>query len=436
MGQRREAAAAMIVIAMVGSWALAQPQAQPSQEAPQAAQATGPAAAGTQPACAASEPATQPAAVYPPGLLQEGLSNGGCKNFFDATGLRTYGHVETGYTGRLTGGQDFLPGRLLDGRRVDDLRFNQLWMTVDRPYDATKDFDIGGRVDALYGGDALVTHPLGLNEIGSGDGENWFDPIQFYIQPWIKTGKDSGIEFTIGRYISPIGYESADATLTPLYSHSFLFDTMGPFTDTGAQVKYIFNPQFSAYFAVVNGWDDFEEDARAQNYTAGGTWNSLEQVNGHAKATGAFNVITGHAQPGNGDNGRTVVDGVFTYWWNDKLSETVEGDWATEERATPAGRVARWYGTAHYLSYIFNDYATGTWRAEWFRDDTGTRLNTIPASWYELTWGVTLTPCPHDKVLKNLSFRPEFRWDFADEPVFGGGRQNQLTAAIDAIFKF
>jgi hypothetical protein len=436
MNIRARAIAAITALALLGGLAFAQAQAQPSQEAPKAAGSTQPAA--TQPSEAASQPAptTQPAAVYPPGLLQEGLSAAGCKNFFDATGLRVYGHVETGFTGDLIGGQKLLPGRLFDARRVDDLRFNQLWLTLDRPYDATKNFDIGGRLDALYGGDALLTHPLGLNKLGEGDGENWFDPIQFYLQPWIKTGKDSGIEFTAGRYICPMGYESADATLTPLYSHSYLFDNMGPFTCTGAQARYIFNPQFSAYFAVVNGWDDFEENGRAQNYMTGGAWNSLEQVNGHSRAIGSLNVITGPAQPGNGNNYRTCVDGVFTYWWSDKLSQTFQADWATDERATPQGTVARWYGTAHYLSYIFNDYLTGTWRAEWFRDDSGIRMNAIPASWYEMTWGVTITPWPQDHILKNLSFRPEFRWDFADEPVFGGGRENQLTAAIDAVFKF
>jgi hypothetical protein len=369
-------------------------------------------------------------------LVQEGLSVAGGKQFFDATGLRLYGHVETGFTGRLMGGQDPLPGRLIDARRVNDLRLNQLWGTIDRPYDPTKNFDVGGRADAVYGGDALISHALGLDRMGSGNGENWFDPMQFYVQPWIKTGKDSGFEFTVGKYICPMGYESADATLTPLYSHSYLFDNMGPFTTTGVQAKYIFNPQLSAYFAVVNGWDDFRDNNHAVSYMTGAAWNSLQQENGHSRATLALNVMTGPEQPDNVNNYRTVVDGVFTYWWNDKLSETVQADWATEERATPEGTVARWYGAAHYLSYIFNDYLSGTWRAEWFRDDTGIRMNSIPASWYEMTWGLTITPCPQDHILKNLSFRPEFRWDFADEPVFGGGRENQLTAAIDMIFKF
>lgn len=70
------------------------------------------------------------------------------------------------------------------------------------------------------------------------------------------------------------------------------------------------------------------------------------------------------------------------------------------------------------------------------RDDDGVRITGVRASFYEMTWGVAITPWPTDKVLKNLIFRPEFRWDFADQPVFGGGRENQLTAAMDVVFKF
>ena len=72
----------------------------------------------------ASAPEPAPAAVWPPGLVQEGLSQAGAKGFLDATGTRVYGFVETGFTGRLTGGQEPLPGRLLDSRQVNDLRLN------------------------------------------------------------------------------------------------------------------------------------------------------------------------------------------------------------------------------------------------------------------------------------------------------------------------
>ena len=211
---------------------------------------------------------------------------------------------------------------------------------------------------------------------------------------------------------------------------------MGPFTITAAQAKYIFNKEWSAYFAVANGWDDFRDNNDAHSYVTGGSWSSAEQIDGHSRESAVFNVMTGPEQTGNVNNFRTVVDGTGTYWWTGKLSEALNADWATEEDASPTGGVARWYGMAHYLSYIFNDYCTGVWRAEWFRDDTGIHTVTVPATWYEMTWGVTLTPWPNNKVLRNLSFRPEFRWDFADEPVFGDDHQNQLTLAMDAIFKF
>jgi Putative beta-barrel porin-2, OmpL-like. bbp2 len=376
---------------------------------------------------AATEPA--PAPVWPPGLVQEGLSQAGAKGFLDATGTRVYGFVETGFTGRLTGGQEPLPGRLLDARRVNDLRFNQLWLTVDRPYDAAKLFDVGARADVLYGGDAFWTRSLGLNRMGSGNGENWFDPVQFYVQPWLKTGPDSGLEFTIGKFLGTIGYEYTQASLSQLYSHSFLFNTMGPFTVTGVQAKYILNKEWSAYVSVVKGWDDFKDNNHAPSYIAGGCWSSAEQLGGHSRACATANVMTGPEQPGDVNNYRTVVDGSLTYWWTDKFSQALNADWLTEENASPTGGVARSYGVAHYLTYVVDERFTGIWRSEWFRDDSGVRMGTIPASWFEMTWGVNVTPWPADKVLKNLVFRPEFRWDFADQPVFGGGRENQLTLA-------
>ncbi len=387
----------------------------------------------TQTAATTAPAATEPAkeATWPPGLLMDGLDAIGAKKPMDTLGIRTYGYVEAGFMGRLTGGQTILPGRLLDARRPNNIRLNQLSLTVDRPYDTEKQFDIGGRATALYGGDAMITHALGLNQMGSGDGENWFDPFLFYGQAWLKTGKDSGFEFTVGKFAGPLGFEATDAPSSPMYSHSYLYNNMGPFTVTGAQVKYIFNSQWSAYFAIVNGWDDFRDNNHAHSYIAGGTWNSAEQIGGHSRATVALNVMTGPETEYDVNDYRTVVDGYVTYWWSEKLSQTVHSAWGNHMVNTDKHQ----YGVAHYLSYIFNDYCTGTWRTEWFRDDTET-LAAVAANWYEMTWGVALTPCPTDKYLKNLQFRPELRWDFADQAVFGASRDNQLTLGMDVIFKF
>jgi hypothetical protein len=35
-----------------------------------------------------------------------------------------------------------------------------------------------------------------------------------------------------------------------------------------------------------------------------------------------------------------------------------------------------------------------------------------------------------------MLFRPEFRYDHSDRPVFGGDRQNQFTFSLGALFTF
>ena len=167
---------------------------------------------------------------------------------------------------------------------------------------------------------------------------------------------------------------------------------------------------------------------------AGGTWTSLQQVGGKARDTINLNVITGPEETHDTGDYRTLIDSSLVHLWTDKLSSTVNGDWATESGAAPGGGQANWYGVAHYLTYTFNDYVSATWRTEWFADDSGVRIGRA-GDFYENTVGLTLTPFVNDAVLKNLSFRPELRWDHSDEAVFGQDH-DMMTAAIDVIFKF
>ena len=74
-------------------------------------------------------------------------------------------------------------------------------------------------------------------------------------------------------------------------------------------------------------------------------------------------------------------------------------------------------------------------RVEYFNDEKGSRG--LGASVYEATAGVAIHPMPNDKILSNLMFRPEVRYDYANQSIFDGGTGNyQFTAAIDAIFTF
>lgn len=386
----------------------------------------------------AASPASQPVeaapVAWPPGLIMEGLDKFGLKKPMDAVGLRTYGWVEAGFTGRLTGDSNPLFGRVYDAARPNNLKLNQMVFVLERPYDSNQSFDIGARADVMYGSDAHYIHSLGLlDKAGEGDGSNWVDLPQAYGQIWVKTGKESGLEVTVGKYLTSVGYESAYAPFTPLYSHSYLFFFAEPTAHTGVKLNYIFNPRASAYFAIINGWDDFEDNNHAHSYMTGFALSGAEQIDGHARNQATFNLVTGPEQPGIVHNYRTLLDMTATHWWTAKLSSAVNADWATEENIGDIRR-ANWYGIAHYLTYTFNSYVSATWRSEWFADDEGVRIG-AQGNYLENTFGVNITPAPKDAIFKNLSIRPEFRWDNAQHPVFDD-RFNQFTVAVDVIFRF
>jgi hypothetical protein len=388
-----------------------------------------------EPAAAKPEAEAAPAA-WPPGLMMDGLKAVGIGKGMESLGIRTYGYVEGGFTGRLSGGQKILPARLFDSQRPNNAHLQQLRLTIDRPYDAAKNFDVGFRWDGLFGGDARFTRSLGMFPRSVNESsDEYADMPQFYLQSWLKTGAESGLEITAGKFVTTHGAEAIDAVGNPLFSHSYLFNYAIPFTHTGVKVAYVVNPQMTVYVAAVEGWDVFEDNNRAWSEMAGAVFSSKEQIGGHARTTLALNVITGPEQADNVSNYRTVSDLTLTHWWTEAFSQTVNFDYGTEHGATAVGGAAHWYGVANYLTFVCNEYLSPTWRVEWFRDPDGVRTGTA-ANYYENTFGVAITPMPKHPVFKNLSVRPELRWDWADRPAFGGDRFNQLTAGFDIIFKF
>ena len=404
-----------------------------------------PSGAASEPA-GQSAPASQPQAAapstWPPGLIMDSLKGTAAGKEMDGLGLRLWGVFESSFTGRLTGNQDPLPLRLYDGPRPNSPRLNQLQLTLERPYDNSKSFDFGARIDGLYGGDARLTHEAGLlDHVGGLAAEDyrWADVLQAYTQLWFKTGKESGLELTLGKFLEQAGSESAETTLNLLYSRSNLYTFLEPTTHTGGMAKYYFNSQVFGYFGVVEGWDVFRDNNSAMTYLAGGGWSSQEQIAGHARTQALLNIITGPERTDDNSDYRTLVDVIINQSWTEKLSESLNVEWLAEENVPGVKRDnkrAEAYGAAHYLTYTFSDYVSGTWRVEGMRDDGGWRTG-VNGALYESTWGLSITPAPSHPQLKNLVLRPEFRCDWSDKAnAFGQGHESQLTLAADLIYKF
>ncbi len=390
---------------------------------------------------------TQPAepAAWPPGLMMDGLNALG----FDKANplnLRFYGWVQAGFTGILHGPGSSrlgLPLRVFDARKPDNIRLNQLQLTMDRVYDTTKSIDWGGRFDLLYGTDARVIRSYGLFDKQTHDAQ--LDFRQFYGQLWIKTGGDgTGLDITFGRWVTTIGSEVIAGPENWLYSRSYLFGYAEPATHTGLKLTYYFDPNNYAYFAVVQGWDVFKDNNDGKSFM-GGVWLSSKETMGASPKTQlGLNAIIGPELDGEGWPGnRFLLDVVWVWRWTEKLTQNINVDYGYQddapftinsENVVEPGD-ATWYGVSYMLNYVFNDHVSATGRTEWFRDGRGYRTGYV-GNFFEVTTGVTITPFPNDKYLKNLLFRPELRADFSDNNAPFNGDNWQMTAGFDVIYKF
>lgn len=320
-------------------------------------------------------------------------------------------------------------GRVFDFED-QDLTLNQLVVFIDRPvaYNADK-FDIGGRMEWMWGGDARLIHANGIMDSGQ-NGDEHFDPTQFYIDMNLPVGK--GLKVRVGKYVTTLGYETINPTTNPFYSRSFLFGFAIPFTHLGVQANYQFTDDIEGYFGVVRGWDQGFEDVNDMvSFMVGGAWT----IDENQKLL--VNLITGPEQVDETGNYRTVLDLIYTIALDDKTSLAFNADIGFEPEAALDGGDAFWVGIAGYVGYMLNEYVTLNGRLEWFGDMDGARLGVEDLHLLGLTVGTSIRPLPNDTYGKGLVIRPEVRLDWASEDVFNDGNDDlQFTFGIDAIYAF
>jgi len=371
----------------------------------------------------------------------------GVAPLLDDLGIDISGHIAVSYTWNFNKPDDDINvGRVFDDQH-DEFYLNQIDVTVARTL--TNDdnavtgygdrFNVGFKMEWLYGQDARLIHSNGLFDHYNDDSarNEEFDLTQAYVEMGIPVG--NGLLVTVGKFVTPIGYELINPTLNPLYSHSYLFGFAIPFTHTGVTAKYSFNENFYVMGGVVRGWEQSLEDNNDDpSYlaSAGYTWTPGSGAPINFIAT----VITGPEMPDENGNWRTLVDLIASTKVSDQLTLGINADWAYEEDAqlnnegVATGQQAQWYGVAAYARYDFSDMFAFNARGEWFNDKDNVRG--LGTNVYEATLGVTIKPFHNHEIGSNLMIRPEIRYDYAEEGIFDGGQNDQFTAAADVIFTF
>ena len=325
----------------------------------------------TQTAAAAPSEPTQP----PRGLLMGALDQLGIGLPLDDAGIRVYGHIEGGYTYNFNN-----PSKDINVFRFFDVKNNhpqidQLDLNFERylPVATTK-WDVGGRIELLYGTDARLIHGSGFHDADGSGPEYQFDLTQAYLDVDVPLG--SGVRLRGGKFLL---FKNIDPNASVFYSHTFWWDLGLPNTMTGATAAYAISDGLTIEAGVARGWDQALTDSNGAATAIGQLgWDVTDKWNlGFAFATG----------PELADDNHTYVSAIELnqgYKATDNLNfylDAMFGHKGTSFGQTgrfegiPLGpfneQAANWYGVAGYAVLKLDSHVSVGARAEWFRDEEG-----------------------------------------------------------------
>jgi len=310
--------------------------------------------------------------------------------------------------------------------KVNSFDLDQLNFYIERGVNAEGDsWDIGGRMDFMYGRDANNTQASGWDGDWSDAGEYDIAMPQLYVEVFAPIG--NGITAKLGHFYTTIGNEVVTSPDNFFYSHAYTMLYAEPFTHTGALFSYDINDNFSVNGGLVSGWDNVGEDA-TWTFLGGGSWTSDSQA-----SSVTVQLISGEQSdtPNGGSKttgNTTMYSVVATHDFTDNLHYLIQHDFGTTEIY---GSHDRWFGINQYVTYDINDeFAIGV-RAEWFNDVDSARVSNMGANYLAASVGINYTPVSWFKV------RPEIRYDWADQDVFNSGADHdQIAIAMDVIVTF
>jgi len=409
LGKSAAALLAAVVAWGTSTWAADPPAPRPAERVP------------TPPAAATATPRRP---------LMQLLESAGVADTLEKNHITAGGHVEFGWTYNFdTPDSDVNPGRVFDFEHNEPI-LDQLTVFFDKKVDPSKsNFDIGGRVEAMWGADAGLIHANGLTDWYDNPRrpENQLDLTQLYVDIGVPVG--NGLLVRVGKFITNINQEVIDPEGNSLYSHSFLFGFSAPFTHTGILASYSLSDQWSIMAGITRGWDQaFEDNNSAIDFLGGVKWAASKDT------TVILNVSAGPQRANNNDDWRFLLDLIVSHTVGDQLAIAANADFGWEDGADSSGDTAMWWGIAGYLGYKISPELGLNGRLEWFHDDDGTRIGISGMNLYEITVGLNVKPFAKDRWGQYVQIRPEIRWDFASKDVFNDLQDdNQLTFGVDVI---
>src|SRR5215471_8514540 len=157
------------------------------------------------------------------------------------------GYVDTTAQWNFGTGNAHLPDYKFGGpSKADGFNLNVVQLRIDKPLDEAE-WAAGYRVDLWFGPDAntLGTSSTSHETPTTAD----FAIRQAYVA--LRTPVGNGLDWKIGVFDSPMGYESVEAGANPNYTRSY-GHSIEPQTHTGILGTYRFSDMFSASAGIAN----------------------------------------------------------------------------------------------------------------------------------------------------------------------------------------
>ncbi len=358
------------------------------------------------------------------------------------------GWVQQGITYDGWNPGDRFNGPLCINDRSGEYQLNQAWLYFVRP---TKTdgcgWDIGGRIDLVYGTDWRYGQCSGL-ETRIDDPNSFYGLIlpQFYLEVAYND-----LTVKMGHFASLTSLELVPAPLNFFYSHSYLMTGYyDPLLVTGLQAEYKLNDNWTAIGGFNRGWQEFENPNDTFNFLGGVKWASDDKKSALSVMVTAGPTMT---FAGYHDVDNCIM--VYNHQFTERLGSGTQVTVGRENDVFDSGHEDTWYGFEQIFTYKLNNpkWAAGL-RYEWVQDNQGSRVGGIgnvlgtdrgwtgapgfAGAFSDLSLGLNYRPN------KNWVVRPEIRWDW-----YAGSRNlagqlpfndftasSMFTAAVDAVVTF
>jgi hypothetical protein len=377
-------------------------------------------------------------------------------------GINVYGYIDAGITGNGNGAASHYNGLVAPNDR-DDFQFNQVYLTVEKTLDLEKNcWDIGGRVDLMYGSDYIYMQSRGLETRADGSAKWNSESLQYGAalpQAYGEIGHGQ-LSAKLGHFYTPLGYEVMQPTGNFFYSHNFAVRYSEPTSHTGGLFTWKNSDDLSLFIGGVNGGDTFAATENSLSVLTGFAYTPKDE-----KYAFNFGIMTGGKQYNwvtSEYTPRTYISSNFVYNFSDAWQSVSQWDAGWQQNYDGNNNTADFYSFTQYLFYTINPCWKAGLRYDAFVDDQGFCLNGLRnATYADGSWftggnptvvgtGVPTTVQAISAGLNwtpnnNIRVRPELRWDWASGQGANGGiyqvgstgtSNGQFTGACDVIIQF